>query len=124
MPSCGRFSANSAVDHELHIQFAPVNLPDLVLRVVAQHLEAAGSKDISICTVLADHHTGVLADAHALTQVLDNLISNAIKFSPLGGDGRRDGEFGGHPHGMPDAGPGRRLHGRGQGRHVVAAMPG
>src|SRR6185369_6419106 len=51
---------------------------------VQQHQEAAKRKQLEFQTVLEGNGVLVQADAAALEQVLDNLVSNAIKFSPPG----------------------------------------
>jgi two-component system sensor histidine kinase/response regulator len=63
-----------------------VNLGSSVVRVLENHREAAESKNIATRTELPDGPVIVKADPSALDQALDNLVSNAIKFSPLGKD--------------------------------------
>jgi signal transduction histidine kinase len=44
----------------------------------------AGVKDINLCSSFSDESLPVLADSTALVQIVENLISNALKFSPPG----------------------------------------
>jgi two-component system, sensor histidine kinase and response regulator len=76
------FLANAAADHVLHIQMAPISLTDAVIRALQQYEDAAKAKEITLTSQLPGEGMIVRADATALGQVLDNLISNAIKFSP------------------------------------------
>ncbi len=78
------FLANAAADHRLTVTLRTINLADAVTRVVGQYGEAARAKEIMLRTNLPAEGALVLADGAALDQVLDNLISNAIKFSPSG----------------------------------------
>jgi two-component system sensor histidine kinase/response regulator len=78
------FLANTAADHALNIRFAPVNLADAAARVVAQYEQTANAKGIAMRASLPGENTCVHADSTALIQVLDNLVSNAVKFSPSG----------------------------------------
>lgn len=78
------FLANSAADHGLIIRFTALNLAELAATVVQQHQMAAHRKQIEIATEFPAEAVMVQADASALDQILDNLVSNAIKFSPAG----------------------------------------
>jgi two-component system sensor histidine kinase/response regulator len=78
------FLANAAADHQLSIKLETVSLADTAARIVAQYQEAAQTKNIRLRTEFPAGSTAVHADPHALTQVLDNLVSNAVKFSPAG----------------------------------------
>ena len=78
------FLANSATDHGFTIRPAPVNLTDVAAAAVEQYQEAARRKKITIQTDFPAEAVTALADASAFDQILDNLISNALKFSPPG----------------------------------------
>jgi two-component system, sensor histidine kinase and response regulator len=76
------FLANSATDHGIALKPAAVNLTEIAAAAVGQYQEAARRKKIKIQTDFPAEAILVLADIFALDQVLDNLISNALKFSP------------------------------------------
>ncbi len=78
------FLANVKADHGFKIQPAPVNLADVAAATVRQYQEAARRKNLEIRTDWPAEPVIALADATALDQVLDNLVSNALKFSPPG----------------------------------------
>jgi two-component system sensor histidine kinase/response regulator len=78
------FLANTAADHKLSIRFQSVNLADAAVRVAAQYEQAARAKNIKVHALPPVENLMVEADVTALTQVLDNLVSNAVKFSPPG----------------------------------------
>ena len=77
------FLANSAAERDSPLSLKPIVLNQAAAAAVQQYAETARHKDIAL-----RHDPGpdlaVLADREALAQVLDNLISNAIKFSPPG----------------------------------------
>jgi two-component system sensor histidine kinase/response regulator len=78
------FLANAAADHAFTMRMNSINLVDVVANTVRQHEEAARSKKLEIRLDLPDAPLKAFADATALAQVLDNLVSNALKFSPPG----------------------------------------
>jgi two-component system sensor histidine kinase/response regulator len=78
------FLANAAADHGLRIRLEPVSVADAVTRVCQQYEDAAQAKGIALRTEIHDAGLLVRTDVSALVQVLDNLVSNAIKFSPRG----------------------------------------
>jgi two-component system sensor histidine kinase/response regulator len=78
------FLANSAADHHLSVKLEAVNFADIASRVAGQYQDAARAKGIVLRTAIHAGNAIVKADSNALSQVLDNLISNAIKFSPQG----------------------------------------
>jgi two-component system sensor histidine kinase/response regulator len=78
------FLANASADHGLNLQTQPISLSDAAARTVQQHQEAAKRKQLVFKVVLPPNGTLVQADGAALNQVLGNLVSNAIKFSPPG----------------------------------------
>ena|SRR3984885_14976881 len=75
------FLANSATDHGFTLKPIAVNLTEIATAAVSQYQEAARLKKIKIQTDFPAEAAFVLADIFALDQVLDNLISNALKFS-------------------------------------------
>ena len=78
------FLANVKADHGFKIQSAAVNLADAAALAVKQHRETARRKNLEIQTDFPAAPVLAIADATALGQVLDNLLSNALKFSPAG----------------------------------------
>jgi len=78
------FLANASADHNLSIHPEPISLSDAASRAVKQYQEAAKRKDLAFHTALPGEGTFVQSDPTALNQVLDNLVSNAVKFSPPG----------------------------------------
>lgn len=78
------FLANQRAE-QIRIRKETVNLGDLVTRLCASHQLSAAAKGITLTTHLPPGAAIVTADVEALTQALENLVSNAIKFSPNGG---------------------------------------
>lgn len=74
-------SAREARLNQLRVE--PVDIGRLIKQVIRQNVQAAHAKGQSIrSNDKLDDLPLVRADFHALTQVLGNLVSNAIKFSP------------------------------------------
>jgi signal transduction histidine kinase len=62
----------------------PLDLAALALECVEALRPAAVEKGVSI-ELVTDHATQVVGDPRRLAQVVDNLVSNAVKFTPEGG---------------------------------------
>ena len=60
------------------------NIFTLLQAVVNDYLEPANAKNITLQFQLTEGEYKALVDESATLQVLDNLISNAVKYSPLG----------------------------------------
>ncbi len=78
------FLANAAADHGLTLQPGVVNFSEAAATAVQQYEEVARHKQMKLQMEFSSTGATVLADATALDQVLDNLLSNALKFSPPG----------------------------------------
>ena len=78
------FLANSEADHGFALKPDTANLMRIATTAIEQYQEAASRKKIKIQADFPAGAAVVQADVSALGQVLDNLISNALKFSPSG----------------------------------------
>jgi signal transduction histidine kinase len=79
-----QFLANASTRGAPNIQLEPVCLSEAAARSVQQFQEAARRKDLVLQASLPGAGAMVQADPNALSRVLDNLVSNAVKFSPSG----------------------------------------
>ncbi len=68
---------------KLNLDYTPVNLPDLLQKNIRRNQSLAAQKDIQI-DLQAEPLPAALLDAPKMEQILNNLIGNAIKFSPNG----------------------------------------
>jgi signal transduction histidine kinase len=68
-----------------NLQLQVWSMPDLIRAAVAGHRMVAAKKGIDVICSLSPETGMVMADKGRINQVLDNLIGNAIKFSPNGG---------------------------------------
>ena len=75
------FLANQRAEH-LTMRKEEVNLGDVVSSLVSKHMAAAQSKRITLTYTVPKTRAMILVDMEGLTQALENLVSNAIKFSP------------------------------------------
>jgi PAS domain S-box-containing protein len=69
----------------MKFEFGSVELPVLLQQVLAENLEYARKFGVRLELAGPPPSATLWADAHRLMQVLANLISNAVKFSPVGG---------------------------------------
>lgn len=74
-----------------------VDLRRAILECVETHRPAAAQKKLNMHVDLTDEELRVPADHEAVRQIVDNLLSNAIRYTPADGDvtlrlGKRDGE--------------------------------
>ncbi len=70
--------------NRLELTTAPVDVAALAARAVESARPGASEKGVSL-ELSADHPPDVLADEQRLAQVVDNLVSNAVKFTNDGG---------------------------------------
>ena len=69
---------------KMDFHFAPTNINSVINYVKTALSEVAKSKGLKLITNEADNLPEILADSQRLEQVLTNLVSNAIKFTPDG----------------------------------------
>lgn len=78
------FLANAATDYNFSSRPENARLAEIAAAVVQRHQEAGRHKNLEIRTDFPAADSTVFADVSALDQILDNLVSNAVKFSPPG----------------------------------------
>ncbi len=69
---------------KLQLELFPADLPALIARNLAINRLLADKKNITIHHIVCDEIPQILLDEAKITQVLNNLISNAVKFSNPG----------------------------------------
>jgi signal transduction histidine kinase/ActR/RegA family two-component response regulator len=73
---------------KLVLTVQPTQLPAVVAAALEALRPAAESRGVRLTTELATEAATIHADAHRLQQVLWNLLSNAVRFTPAGGEVR------------------------------------
>jgi signal transduction histidine kinase len=71
--------------HQLILNTSPVDVAQLILQAQESHEILAQSKNVLVVSHFPGESRHVLLDANLFQRVLDNLISNALKFSPAEG---------------------------------------
>jgi len=69
-----------------HLELEPTDIDTIVYRVVEQLLPAVHSRNQSLTLNLIPHSSKIIADPLRVEQVLHNLLSNATKLTPNGGN--------------------------------------
>ena len=77
-------SEKAAERAEFPLTYQPINLQAALKDAASSLRSAAAAKQIKLEVEVPQTSIIVLADAHALRHIMDNLFSNAIKFSPHG----------------------------------------
>ena len=70
---------------KLNLNFYPINLVSVIEAAIETVRLSAQAKSIEIQTILESDVGQVLGDTNRLQQVIWNILSNAIKFTPTGG---------------------------------------
>ncbi|OFZ31741.1 MAG: hypothetical protein A2622_04005 [Bdellovibrionales bacterium RIFCSPHIGHO2_01_FULL_40_29] len=73
------------VDGKIQLQLTETRIEDLINESVESFEYAASAKKISLKASLPNSNNTVLCDKNRVTQILSNLIGNALKFTPTGG---------------------------------------
>lgn len=73
---------NALESGKITVTLAPCDVTELVRFVTDNYRQRAANKSIELLCISPNSPITALADPHRLREVLENLVSNAIKFSP------------------------------------------
>lgn len=77
-------SVNAIESGKMEMNLTPLNVNFIVQTVIDQYAERAAEKNIRLQGEVSSEPCFAIADEFVLPQVVDNLISNAVKYSPHG----------------------------------------
>jgi signal transduction histidine kinase len=76
---------NAIESKKIHLSFNTYNFNSCLQAVLKNYIETAKKKQITLeYQVKEQQNYSIFVDENALYQILDNLISNAVKYSPIG----------------------------------------
>ena len=78
-----KLSRMDSRDYDLHKEWVEFNV---FFNFIIDRFELSKSQNVSFRRILPDIELFVEIDTDKMTQVIDNIISNALKYSPDGGD--------------------------------------
>lgn len=70
---------------ELELTIRPVAPQDLLTRTAGAYAPQAEKQDVELAIDVGDNLPDIFVDPDRMAQVLDNLVSNALRYSPSGG---------------------------------------
>jgi signal transduction histidine kinase len=68
-----------------HAKFIETDLTELLEATLSSIMDSAKSKDIKLICTVPDEHILAAVDAEAISRLIQNLIDNAVKFTPRHG---------------------------------------
>ncbi len=80
-------------ERRIDLERMPVDICEVIEKSVSAHRSSAQRKDITLDVVIQKDIPQIWGDADTLTQVLGNLLNNAIKYTPEGGEIRVSAEY-------------------------------
>ena len=75
---------NAIEQGKIILNIDEIDLINNLNEIIAANIDKAKNKNINLQMNVASENTKGFADSNSFTQILDNLVSNAIKFSPQG----------------------------------------
>lgn len=75
-----------STSESLQIQSSPVDLAMIVAETLQSYRSLVERKGIMVCQSIKSDCPAVLGDRHQLLRVVRNLIGNALKYTPVGGE--------------------------------------
>jgi PAS domain S-box-containing protein len=73
------------VSGKIRLNVQTVDVPDIVARAIEGIVPAADAKGVRLERIVDPHATPIAGDPERLQQILWNLLTNAVKFTPRGG---------------------------------------